>query len=112
MRMKTCFVTIGATAAFNALIRAAVSRPFLSALQANGYTDLLIQYGSEEGEQIFTNFVTTVQEGDPVRCGLSINGFGFNSSGLGQEMRTAKGEAGGIPGVVVSHAGMLLNLAH
>jgi beta-1,4-N-acetylglucosaminyltransferase len=48
---KGCFVTVGATAPFNELVVAALSPKFLSALQAAGYTRLVIQYGQAKSSK-------------------------------------------------------------
>lgn len=101
---KICFVTIGATAAFDSLIEAALSPSFLGALQASGYTDLLLQHG-EEGGAILNNFNAASRTGSKAQYGLTISGFDFNKEGLGQEMRAAKGRNGGAEGVVICHAG-------
>ncbi|KAI9735855.1 MAG: N-acetylglucosaminyldiphosphodolichol N-acetylglucosaminyltransferase catalytic subunit alg13 [Cirrosporium novae-zelandiae] len=105
LKQRLCFVTIGATASFNDLLSAALSRPFLEALFQAGYTDLLLQYGKEEGQHIFEDFIHTHPKGTDGQYGLNINGFDFNKRGLGQEMRAAKGEQGRREGVVISHAG-------
>ena len=103
---KRCFVTIGATASFNALLEAVLTRTFLEALEHFGYTDLLLQYGLE-GAGVLQKF----KEGDGTALNASskvnIEGFDFNKQGLGQEMRAAKGENGDLEGVVISHAGMM-----
>lgn len=102
---KTCFVTIGATASFNALLEAVLTRDFLEALHALGYTDLLLQYG-KEGASILDSFQKSQDHVSEVVPKISIAGFDFNKQGLGQEMRAAKGENGDLEGVVISHAGM------
>ncbi len=101
---KLCFVTIGATAAFDSLIKAALSPPFLGALQAFGYSDLLLQHG-EEGRAILKDFAAADSTDSKAKYGLTISGFDFNKRGLEQEMRAAKGHHGGAEGVVISHAG-------
>ncbi|KAI9813616.1 MAG: N-acetylglucosaminyldiphosphodolichol N-acetylglucosaminyltransferase catalytic subunit alg13 [Pycnora praestabilis] len=98
---KVCFVTIGATASFDSLLKAVLDHSFLETLRDAGYTDLLLQYG-KEGQAIFNDFF---QYRDVQGCGISIDGFDFNRKGLGQEMRAAKGEGTSVEGVVISHAG-------
>lgn len=98
---KLSFVTIGATASFDGLIKAVLSRPFLRALREANYTDLLLQHGNE-GEKILQEYVHSNDE----HHGINIRGFKFNQKGLGQEMRAAKGERGYAEGVVISHAGI------
>ena len=101
---KLCFVTIGATAAFDSLIKTTLSPTFLEALQASGYTDLLLQHG-KEGGAILKEFDIVNGTNSRTKYGLTINSFDFNTQGLGQEMRAAKGQNGGAEGVVISHAG-------
>lgn len=103
---RTCFVTIGATARFDSLIKAALSPPFLQSLYASGYTALVLQYGAE-GAQIYNDFIAANRAGSEGRYGLDISGFDFNKRGLGAEMQAAKGRAGTAEGVVISHAGEL-----
>ena len=98
---KLCFVTIGATASFDALIKAVLSAPFLETLKSAGYTDLLIQHGLA-GEKLLTEF----KSGTNQEHGIRIRGFAFNKKGLGEEMRAAKGGKDDAEGVVISHAGV------
>lgn len=112
-RRKICFVTIGATASFDRLLSAVLETPFLHALHNAKYTGLLIQYGKEGGKTIYDEFVTT--QGEILRQdpGLEITGFDFNTNGLGQEMRKAKGDpsTGSEEGLVISHAGWTSQLS-
>lgn len=103
---KLCFVTIGATAPFDTLLGRALSPSFFDALHKAGYTDLLIQYG-KEGKRIFDEAVRQYPSGSSQARSLTIAGFDFNKSGLGQEMKRAKGDIslGSVEGVVISHAG-------
>jgi len=103
---KLCFVTIGATAPFDSLLTAILSPPFFQALREAGYTDLLIQYG-KEGKKIFDEAVSQYPPKSSQVHGLKIAGFDFNRSGLGQEMRAAKGDdhPDSVEGAVISHAG-------
>lgn len=104
-RRRVCFVTIGATAKFDSLIKAVLSPSFLQALQVVAYTDLVIQYGTE-GAKIYKEFIDANPVGSQGQCGLEIRGFDFNKQGLGAEMRSAKGDTIGSTGVVLSHAGV------
>ncbi|KAJ9641061.1 N-acetylglucosaminyldiphosphodolichol N-acetylglucosaminyltransferase catalytic subunit alg13 [Coniosporium tulheliwenetii] len=99
---KLCFVTIGATASFDSLISACLEPRFLEALAGTGYTHLVVQYG-KEGKGLYDRAVSKSSRVKDL--GISITGFDFNRNGLGQEMRAAKGESGGVEGVVISHAG-------
>jgi len=103
---KLCFVTIGATAPFNSLLAAVLNASFFEALYIAGYTDLLIQYG-HEGAKLFDEASFMYPPESRQRFGLNLVGFNFNSGGLGQEMRRAKGDRnlGTTEGVVISHAG-------
>ncbi|KAI7334675.1 hypothetical protein KC354_g17948, partial [Hortaea werneckii] len=104
---KTCFVTIGATASFAALIRSALSSDTLSALSRQGYTDLVVQYG-QDGKELFDAAMQQVKTA-ATSSHVNITGFDLDKAGLGKYMRQAKGSgsrgAGGQEGVVVSHAG-------
>jgi beta-1,4-N-acetylglucosaminyltransferase len=104
---KVCFVTIGATAAFDGLLRAVLRATFLEALHTEKYTDLVLQYGKEGGKAIYDDFMNTQAAGVMRSLDIEITGFDFNTNGLGQEMRKAKGDpkTGSEEGVVISHAG-------
>ena len=102
---KLCFVTIGATAAFDSLIKAVLSPEFLQRLHDFGYTDLLLQYG-KDGHTILEDFRSRLGTKSEEDFGIQITGFDFNKKGLGSEMRAAKGEGGRLEGVVISHAGI------
>ncbi|PGH20761.1 hypothetical protein AJ80_03522 [Polytolypa hystricis UAMH7299] len=103
---KSCFVTVGATASFNALVSEIISEPVLEALQANKYTDILIQYG-QHGAALVQPFLqdnsSTVKE----KYGLNISGFDFNLKGLDREMMGTKEkpEENRKEGLIISHAG-------
>ena len=101
---KLCFVTIGATASFDSLIRACFHPNFLKALKKANYTDLLLQYG-KNGQKMFEELN---QHGDDLMTlGLRCQGFSLNPEGLQAEMMAAKGAVGAAEGVVISHAGEL-----
>ena len=102
---KLCFVTIGATAAFDSLIKAALSPEFLHRLQASSYTDLHLQYG-KDGHIILEDFRSRLGSKSEEEFGIKVTGFDFNKKGLGSEMRAAKGEGNRLEGVVISHAGI------
>ena len=104
-RRRLCFVTIGATAAFDSLIKATLSPAFLQSLSASGYTDLLLQYG-RSGRLILENFRRSSDAQSEEDSGINITGFDFNMDGLGSEMRAAKGDGDSVEGVVISHAGI------
>ncbi|KAK7509624.1 glycosyltransferase family 28 C-terminal domain-containing protein [Phyllosticta citriasiana] len=101
---KYCFVTIGATAAFDTLIRACLESDFLDALSAAGYSNLLLQYG-KDGKSLFNGLVANKEkDGSP---GIKIEGFGFSQYGLIEHMKLVKGSPldGSNEGLVISHAG-------
>jgi beta-1,4-N-acetylglucosaminyltransferase len=104
---KVCFVTIGATASFDRLLSAVFESPFLQALHDGNYTGLIIQYGKEGGKTIYDEFVATKRESVHQELAVEVTGFDFNTNGLGQEMRKAKGDptTGSEEGLVISHAG-------
>lgn len=102
---RFCFVTTGATADFDSLIRAILSPPFLEALEEDGYTDLVIQHGSS-GARIFDELIAANPKISHGRHRLRISGFDFKKEGLSADMQFVKGEEGRLPGVVISHAGM------
>ncbi|KAL8915586.1 MAG: hypothetical protein Q9171_000151 [Xanthocarpia ochracea] len=104
MTQRVCFVTIGATAAFDQLLEAVLTSEFLQTLQASGYTKLVLQYG-ENGHSLLETFKANVVSGHADNHGIDISGFDFNKSGLGQEMSSVKAAKDRTEGVVISHAG-------
>jgi hypothetical protein len=104
---KVCFVTIGATAPFDALLSNILDRTFLEALGRQHYTNLLVQFGNE-GRTIFQKFINEHPAGSEGRCGLDIQGFDFNKTGLEAEMRSTKKDEKRdcAEGMILSHAGM------
>ena len=106
---KRCFVTIGATAPFDDLIMTVLTKPFLESLQAHGYSDLRIQYG-KEGKQIFDRFVEARGQQVKEELDIDINGFGFDTNGLGHELIALKKseKEHSADGLIISHAGKLL----
>jgi len=102
---KVCFVTIGATASFQALIRATVSSTFCNSLEQNDYTDLIVQYGAD-GHGLFQSLLQDVASKEQ-GAGVNVSGFGLDTNGLAQYMNLAKTGGGGssVEGLVVSHAG-------
>lgn len=102
---KVCFVTIGATASFQALIRATISSSFCHSLEQNHYTDLIVQYGAD-GDGLFQSLLQAMASSEQ-GIGVNVTGFGLDTNGLGQYMNLAKtgGDDSGVEGLVVSHAG-------
>lgn len=109
---KRCFVTIGATAPFNDLLRAVFRPSFLEALHDAHYTELRVQYGNE-GQAIYEECTSGIMNITKKVLGIDISGFGFNTDGLSEEMLSAKaqpkaqgkGRGEEVEGAVISHAG-------
>lgn len=106
---KRCFVTVGATASFIALIRKVLEPSFLEALKAHGYTELRIQYG-KDGKKTFDDYLWVLSDDLKNSTGIEITGFDFNINGLREEMLAAKriytnSTMDGLEGCVISHAG-------
>ncbi len=101
---KVCFVTVGATASFDSLVKATLNPQFLESLKTHDYTDLRLQHG-KDGEKVLEEFRRSKGTMGDAAQDLSISGFDFNKQGLGSEMRAAKGEGNDVEGVVISHAG-------
>jgi beta-1,4-N-acetylglucosaminyltransferase len=107
---KRCFVTIGATAPFDDLLRALFRPSFLQALHDAQYTELRVQYG-REGQAVYEECTKDLMNIAKKGLGIEISGFSFNTDGLAEEMLSAKahpkfqekGEA--VEGAVISHAG-------
>lgn len=98
---KECFVSVGATAEFPDLIRAALSHDCLQELIANRFTHLTVQFGASS--QLFTDLKSTVQED------LAITGFAYDGNGLNQHVRRCQQESGvSEQGLVICHAGKSL----
>ena len=104
-KLKTCFVTVGATASFPQLVDACTRKSFIKGLKGQGFTQLLIQHGSRGKDlpSLVNNDAISALE--DFSLGVQIRGFDFNADGLVQEMRAAKGGDGTLEGVVISHAG-------
>ncbi|KAI1933128.1 N-acetylglucosaminyldiphosphodolichol N-acetylglucosaminyltransferase catalytic subunit alg13 [Ophidiomyces ophidiicola] len=104
--VKLCFVTVGATASFNTLVREILNADFLEALRKQSYTHLLIQFG-QLGYEVFNTFKNTSGPDLKEKFGLAIDGFDYNVDGLKQEMMAIKANPGlhRLEGVIISHAG-------
>ena len=96
---KVCFVTIGATAAFDSLIKATLTPDFLQTIEKNGYTDLRLQYG-KDGAAIVKESGACAALLAEKTSSLNVSGFDFNKEGVTNEMKAAE------TGVVISHAGV------
>lgn len=99
---KLCFVTTGATAPFTALIESVLSPPSLDALQASGFTHLLVQYGS--AQDVYTKCSNSARahlQISQAQRDLIIDGIDFNPDGLQAQFQLVQRSKG----LVISHAG-------
>ncbi|RHZ48963.1 N-acetylglucosaminyldiphosphodolichol N-acetylglucosaminyltransferase catalytic subunit ALG13 [Aspergillus thermomutatus] len=105
LAVKVCFVTVGATASFEELVRAALDPSFVTALEKDGYSHLMVQYGKNAA--IYQNFLKQYPPGRRPWHRIDVGGFAFREHGLKGELALAqadisKGRSGGL---VISHAG-------
>ena len=98
---KRAFVTIGATAPFNSLVRACLAHGFLQALSDNHFTELRFQHGTEGAHILKEADLSNIQE----RYGIEVTGFDFKTEGLKGEMVALQSKDVGKEGAIVSHAG-------
>ncbi|KAF2130645.1 glycosyltransferase family 1 protein [Dothidotthia symphoricarpi CBS 119687] len=99
---KLCFVTTGATAPFTALIEAVLTSSSLDALRENGFTHLLVQYGT--AKDIFSRCCDVAQSRIVQEAGkpdIVIQGIDFNPEGLRAQFKLVQESKG----LVISHAG-------
>jgi beta-1,4-N-acetylglucosaminyltransferase len=109
---RVCFVTVGATATFDALIEAVLSKPFVTELLETDFTHLIVQYG-KDNLPLFDRL--RLQIPADIRSKLKICGFDFKTEGLTDDMiRTRKmfdrrntTVLKREEGLVVSHAGTI-----
>lgn len=105
---KYCFVTIGATATFDALIKNVMTADFVKALTDAKFTHLRIQYGKDNGP-LYNQLLESLPAG--IRDDIHIDGFDVRQDGLEADMLLARGhitregERTGPEGLVVAHAG-------
>lgn len=95
---RYCFITTGATAPFPELIAAVLDHECLDLLKKEGFTNLVLQCGTE-----FKNF-ESIKPVDAL--GIDINAFDFK-----QDLKAYMLQCQAIPGVrkqglVITHAGM------
>lgn len=96
---RECFVTIGATAGFEALLAAAVSEQTLLRLKKFNYTHLTVQVGELE------SFFNQTKPEDTQ--GIVIKSFTFKKDGLTHNMKKCRAKPGvSEEGLVVCHAGL------
>lgn len=118
---KVCFVTVGATSSFHALLRIVLSQSFLFALKDKDYTHLRIQSG-KDSDSVIDECLQALGNSRPYSNdwteigGLHVSIFSFKD-GLSKEMRKAReGQAdntdsnrddeSGMEGALITHAGM------
>ncbi|KAF2674688.1 hypothetical protein BT63DRAFT_17633 [Microthyrium microscopicum] len=106
---KLCFVTVGATVSFNALIQAVISPAFIQALLNESYTEVRVQYG-KDGYEAFVNAVNHVRamNGDRLPAGLAISGFDLAITARELTKELVKTQSKGqsrAQGACISHAG-------
>ncbi|KAF2025903.1 hypothetical protein EK21DRAFT_75315 [Setomelanomma holmii] len=99
---KLCFVTTGATAPFTALIESVMYSSTLDVLRADGYTHLLVQYGS--AKDVFDRSSSAARshiEGSKSQGALIVDGIDFDPDGLQAQFKLVQQSKG----LVISHAG-------
>jgi beta-1,4-N-acetylglucosaminyltransferase len=100
---KLCFVTTGATAPFTQLIESVLSPSCLDTLREDGFTHLLVQYGS--AKDVYTscsNSARAYLQSDQGKQQLIVDGMDFNRDGLQGQFQLVQRSKG----LVISHAGM------
>jgi hypothetical protein len=104
-KSKLCFVTTGATAPFTALIESILSPSSLETLHVEGFTHLLVQYGT--AKDVFEQCLAATRshlEQSGKKVDLIIEGIDFESGGLQAQFKLVQQSRG----LVVSHAGWWL----
>lgn len=96
---KICFVTVGATASFDDLIRAVIDRKFILELIKAGYTKIVVQYG-KTGSALFHE---CQQKAGPVD--IEIEGFDFKSGDFRDAVEVVTASDRRKEGVMIAHAG-------
>jgi len=111
-RKKLCFVTIGATARFDDLIKEVIQEQFLRALIAARYTHLTIQYGHSDDIIDKEHQIRKIQDRLPEAREITIESFSFEEDPeFGNVMCRAKGgfvdedDEDGEDGMIITHAG-------
>jgi hypothetical protein len=108
-KTKSCFVTVGATAPFDKLIKAILEPKFLKALHDADYTELLVQHGYEGQGNLFNRLIGQPNVSEFCTSSkLKVSGFGFDKDGLEKYLRGAKDSGG----AVMSHAGQFQSIIH
>ncbi|KAL2171573.1 hypothetical protein VTG60DRAFT_2406 [Thermothelomyces hinnuleus] len=98
---RSCFVTVGATAGFRALLEEVSTAGFLQCLAEHGYTTLEVQCGPDQA--VFANRVASLSDDD--KHGVAIHSFGYTRD-MQAHILNCRGQAGVRPaGCVISHGG-------
>ncbi|KAF2404049.1 family 28 putative glycosyltransferase [Trichodelitschia bisporula] len=100
---RRCFVTIGATAQFDDLVRAVLNPAFLCALQKSGFTSLRVQYGNSN--DVFTKLLAQANEDLVDELKLDVVGFAFKESLKDDMLMARQKPEWRADGVVITHAG-------
>ena len=97
---KNCLITVGATAPFPELVRAALQPEILAKFKEQGFTRITLQCG--DSEKYFHELAPKDAEG------LELQAFQFKKEGLHGDIFACK-EIQGLSkeGLVISHAGKL-----
>ena len=97
--LRSCFVTVGATTGFRALLEEILSDQFLSTLAAQGYGHLTVQAGPDH--RWFKTCADALQDSH----GLQIDSF-ERSHNMQHEFLRCRGQKDKqLAGCVISHAG-------
>ncbi|KAL2162424.1 hypothetical protein VTH06DRAFT_7337 [Thermothelomyces fergusii] len=98
---RSCFVTVGATAGFRALLDEVSTVGFLQCLAEHGYATLVVQCGPDQA--VFDNRVAGLSDAD--KHGVTIHSFGYTRD-MQAHILNCRGQAGVRPaGCVISHGG-------
>jgi len=98
---RECFVTIGATAGFKALIDAVLAPKFLQTLSELQYTRLIIQAGPD-----MPHYHAVKPTSSETSYDIEVSAFDYNKTGLGEQMRGCQGKLPAVrEGIVITHAG-------
>jgi beta-1,4-N-acetylglucosaminyltransferase len=100
---KGCFVTVGATAAFDSLVAEILSPNFLQSLTRAGYTRLVVQYG-KTGSSFFSSHLQESKRQLGTELDILVEGFDFEMGDFTQTIRNIVG--GSEKGLLVAHAGI------
>ena len=101
-KRKVCFVTTGATAPFTGLIESVLESSTINELQRQGYTYLLVQFGT--AKDVYENGVKVARTRMHQKVAtpdIAIDGIDFSHDGLEEQFQLVQQSKG----LVISHAG-------